>query len=85
MLVCRVSYLILEKNIRPDDIIVVTFTKKAANELKERLRSIIGIQLTHLIQIGTFHSICSCILRLNARKVNMEPNFKIIEERKRYP
>ncbi|KAI8048251.1 P-loop containing nucleoside triphosphate hydrolase protein [Thamnidium elegans] len=82
VLVCRVSYLILEKKILPFDIIVVTFTKKAANELKERLKTVIGPQLTQLIQIGTFHSICCSILRLNARDINMEPNFKIIEERK---
>ncbi|GAA5811253.1 hypothetical protein MFLAVUS_004686 [Mucor flavus] len=62
---------------------VVTFTKKAANELKERLKTVIGSQMTHLIQIGTFHSICCSILRLNAREIDMEPNFKILEERKR--
>ncbi|KAI9246993.1 P-loop containing nucleoside triphosphate hydrolase protein [Helicostylum pulchrum] len=83
VLVNRVSYLILEKKISPFDIIVVTFTKKAANELKERLKTVIGPQMTHLIQIGTFHSICCSILRLNAREIGMEPNFKILEERKR--
>lgn len=84
MLVCRVSYLIIEKNVPAFDIIVVTFTKKAAQELKERLRLIIGNQLANLVQIGTFHSICCSALRLNARAVNMQPNFKIVDEKTRY-
>lgn len=83
VLTCRVSYLISEKNINPSDIIVVTFTKKAATELQERLSLLIGSSKTNLLQIGTFHSICISILRRNARIVDMEPSFKVVDNRKR--
>ncbi|KAG2198011.1 hypothetical protein INT47_004978 [Mucor saturninus] len=84
VLTCRVSYLIFEKNINPCDIIVVTFTKKAATELQERLIALIGSSRAAQLQIGTFHSICISILRRNARLVDMKPNFKVIDDRKRY-
>lgn len=61
VLTARFAYLVTEKKIHPLRIIMTTFTKKAANEIKERLQPIlkeVGISADGLL-IGTFHSICS--------------------------
>ena len=64
VLTSRVAYLILHHHIHPRDIIVTTFTNKAANEMRERLQEMLretGVNVSELL-IGTFHSICLKIL-----------------------
>lgn len=73
VLVSRVAYLITVHNIDPSNIIVTTFTKKAANEMLERLGSIlgnVGVDCSKLL-IGTFHSICYRLLRRYGHKIGL--------------
>ena len=58
----KIAYLMQEKNISPWNILAITFTNKAANEMKERITNIVGEQAQN-IWMGTFHSICVRILR----------------------
>ena len=76
VLTYRVLYLMLEKHIDPGNILMVTFTNKAANEMKERMR-----KMTHgaMPTIATFHSLCAKILRKEARFVGMTSDFVIYD------
>ena len=58
----KIAYLMGEKNIKPWDILAITFTNKAANEMKERVQNLVG-DVAKDIWIGTFHSVCVRILR----------------------
>lgn len=62
----RVAYLIYEKDISPRSIVSVTFTNKAASEMKERVQRLIGHGLTGGLRIGTFHALCARLLRIEA-------------------
>jgi DNA helicase-2/ATP-dependent DNA helicase PcrA len=72
----RTAYLISEKNVSPWNILVVTFTNKAARELTNRLENTFGIN-TRSLWIGTFHSICSRILRYENEYLPYDNNFSI--------
>ncbi|MDD2270358.1 MAG: UvrD-helicase domain-containing protein [Candidatus Dojkabacteria bacterium] len=78
----RIAYLISEKSVDPSNILAVTFTKKAAGEMKERVEQILKdlrLQSDSQSTIGTFHSIGAMILRQNAKNVGMTPNFSIYD------
>ena len=77
VLTYRVLYLMQEKYIDPTAILMVTFTNKAANEMKERMQKM--TTATNLPTIATFHSLCAKILRKEAREVYMSPNFVIYD------
>ena len=62
VLTTRIAYLILEKEVYQNKILAITFTNKAANEMKERIEKLIGDAAKDL-WMGTFHSICVKILR----------------------
>lgn len=62
VLVNRIAYMISEKNILPWNILAITFTNKAANEMKERIDKLLG-DTANNIWVGTFHSVCVKILR----------------------
>lgn len=79
----RVAYLVIEKNIHPNNIIVVTFTNKAANEMKTRLAGLIGENKTHSLLIGTFHAICSRLLHQYASYAGLDPQFTICDPEQR--
>ncbi len=73
----RTAFLI-QKGIKPENILAVTFTNKAANEMKQRIKKLItGCQLP---TVGTFHSVGARILRENAGKTGRTKNFSIIDE-----
>ena len=62
VLTYKIAYLLQEKNIKPWNVLAITFTNKAANEMKERAASLIGDNINDM-WLGTFHSICVRILR----------------------
>ena len=75
----RIAYLIRERKVFPDRILTVTFTNKAANELRSRLEVMIGSDARD-IWSGTFHSICVRILRRDGRKIDLQPReFQLLE------
>ena len=79
VLTTRLAY-ILENNIaRPWNCLVVTFTNRAANEMKERVRQFIG-DTVNSVWLGTFHSICVKILRRYPELVGLKDNFTILGE-----
>ena len=78
-LTARVAYLINFGKVNTQNILAVTFTNKAANEMKERISEHIGGLSDGLKWIGTFHSICVKILRRHPEKVGLKPAFTIID------
>jgi len=74
----RIAYLIKEHNVPPSSILAVTFTNKAANEMKYRLNRLTGI-LSRQLWIGTFHSICGRILRHDIDKIGWRKDFLIFD------
>ena len=83
VLTYKIIYLLTIKNIPAENILALTFTNKAANEIKERIAKLIGNKYSKKLVIGTFHSIFCRILRKNiiylkGNKYNA--NFKIIIE-----
>ncbi len=74
----RVAYLIKEKNVNPKNIVAITFTNKAAKEMKERIIKEVGND-GYNIQISTFHSFGLRIIKENYEKLGYEKNFTIID------
>lgn len=77
VLTTRVAYLIKEKNINPRNILAITFTNKAANEMKERISKM--IEDSKYIQISTFHSLGLMIIKENCKELGYDSNFTIID------
>ncbi len=75
----RIAYLIYEKKISAENILAVTFTNKAANEMRERVEKLLQNQI-HLPYLGTFHSICAKILRREIHHLNIDNNFSIFDQ-----
>ena len=78
VLTTSIAYLIKEKNVNPVNILAITFTNKAANEMKERIADLLNEDVSYL-WIGTFHSICARILRINIDKLGYNNNFTIYD------
>lgn len=74
----RIAYLIQEKNVRPSSILAITFTNKAASEMKIRVANLIG-DVSSGMWMGTFHSICVKILRWHADKIGYGKDFVIYD------
>ncbi len=75
----RIAYLIKTTGVNPRRIMAVTFTNKAAREMKERLQKLLG-QVAENISAGTFHAICARILRQDGKPLGIDPNFVIYDE-----
>ncbi len=78
VLTTRIAYLIKEKNVDPSSILAITFTNKAAKEMKERVVNILGPS-AYEIQISTFHSFGLQIIRENYDKLEYKKNFTILD------
>lgn len=78
VLTTKIAYAILEKNISEYEILAITFTNKAAKEMRERIENIFEEDISSM-WIGTFHSICSKILRFNIEKIGYSSNFTIYD------
>ena len=74
----KIAYLIQEKNVLPWNILAITFTNKAANEMKERAVALVGENAKD-IWMGTFHSICVRILRKHIDKLGFDSSFIIFD------
>ena len=78
LLTYKIAYLIKEKKVDPFNILAVTFTNKAANEMKERIRNLIGDEANTLLA-STFHSLGALILRRDIEKLGFSKNFTILD------
>ena len=78
----RIAYLITKEGVSPNNILAVTFTKKASGEMQERVVSLLkelGVNSQDIPSIGTFHSIGALLLRHNAKRLGLLPNFSIYD------
>ena len=83
-LVERTIYLIAEKNVKPENIMIATFTEKAAKEIITRITNELDkldmyVNINEMY-IGTFHSICLRILKENIEYTNLKKNYRMIDE-----
>jgi len=74
----RIAYLINKKNVHPKNILAITFTNKAAEEMQSRIHKLLGSN--HDVWIRTFHSTCAKILRGGAERIGIKKNFVIYDE-----
>ncbi|OCN04734.1 ATP-dependent DNA helicase PcrA [Erysipelotrichaceae bacterium MTC7] len=74
----RIAYLIMEKHVAPYRILAITFTNKAANEMKERVETILGVKNSGVL-LSTIHSLCVRILREEIRYFDYPRNFVILD------
>ena len=79
VLTYKIAYL-LEKGMKPWNILALTFTNKAANEMKQRIGNLVGHEVARSLQMGTFHSVFSRILRVEAEAIGYKNNFTIYDE-----
>ena len=79
VLTTRLAYLLATHKANPWECLVVTFTNRAAREMKDRVQSLIG-DVAASVWLGTFHSVCVKILRNHAELVGLHSNFTILNE-----
>ncbi len=75
----RIAYILQNTNTKPYEILALTFTNKAAGEMKERIKTF-GIPNIDEMWMGTFHSICARMLRMHGDKIGFGSNFTIYDE-----
>ena len=80
VLTYKIAYLISHAGIRPWEIMALTFTNKAAREMKERIALLVGADEARLLRMGTFHSIFSHILRIEAETLGYTRDFTIYDD-----
>jgi DNA helicase-2/ATP-dependent DNA helicase PcrA len=78
-LTARLAYLIRTRRAWPSEILCVTFTNKAAREMRHRVGQLIGDAVEGMPWLGTFHSICARMLRRHAELVDLQSNYTIID------
>ena len=74
----RIAYLVRVRNVRPSSILAITFTNKAANEMKERIKTLVGDMAAYM-WIGTFHSMFARILRRHADLIGYTKSYTILD------
>src|ERR1043166_7086782 len=80
VLTYRVAYLINEIRLAPHNLLAVTFTNKAAREMRERLTQLIGEEKLRDLTIGTFHATCARFLRRDGERVGLGSGFVIYDD-----
>ncbi|MBC7233317.1 MAG: UvrD-helicase domain-containing protein [Chloroflexi bacterium] len=80
VLTYRIAYLVKQCGVDPYNLMAVTFTNKAAKEMRSRLDRLIGQQQLERLTIGTFHAICARILRREAPAIDLPSNFIIYDQ-----
>jgi len=78
-LTSRIAHLLTTGTARPNEILAVTFTNKAAREMKERVGRLLGEAVEGMPWLGTFHAICVKLLRRHAELVGLKSNFTILD------
>ncbi|WP_298258964.1 UvrD-helicase domain-containing protein [Bradyrhizobium sp.] len=79
VLTCRIAHILSQGRARPGEILSVTFTNKAAREMKSRLAEMLGQAVEGMPWLGTFHSIGGRILRTHAEMVQLKSNFTVLD------
>ena len=79
VLTYRIASLIRDRGVPPSGILAVTFTNKAAGEMRERLSGLLGPQTSRGLWIGTFHGTCSRMLRISGSAAGVDPRFVIYD------
>lgn len=75
----RIAFLLSERHVQPQEILAITFTNKAAREMKDRVESLIGAR-SKAMWVMTFHSACVRILRREAKRLGFPTNFSIYDQ-----
>ena len=78
VLVHRIAYLMAKHNVSPYEILAVTFTNKAANEMRGRIEKLRGVPMNHM-WVGTFHGLSHRLLRAHFSEAQLPPTFQIID------
>ena len=76
----RIAHLIQYLGVRPRSILAVTFTNKAAKEMRERLEKLLGEGISKEMWVGTFHSTCARLLRENGGSIGLERDFVVYDD-----
>lgn len=78
-MVRRIGYHIKNRGVHPSEVMAVTFTRKAAEEIRQRLAGFLGKESASMVWAGTFHSLCLRLLKMYRREANLATNFSIYD------